>query len=107
MITLQLLQEGENERWFQESLFLITWLGSTGVYFRSKYISRNVVFQVQEETWLEYQEIKGTLLCGRGCLEEAVSWTLELILSSGTMEHSEVDVDFAVHPSFLELGYWL
>ena len=53
-----------------------------------------MVFQVQEDTWLDYQDIEGTILCERGCPEETVSWTPKLVSSSGTVSHSEVDVDF-------------
>ena len=69
---------------------------------RSQYASSNMVLQVQEETWLDYQDIQGMILCERGCIEETVSWTLELILYSSTVGHSEVDVDFAVYSRFAE-----
>ena len=59
-----------------------------------------MVFQVHEETWLYDQEIQGMILCDRGCLEETVSWTHELVFSSGKVGHSEVDVDFAVYSRF-------
>ena len=56
----------------------------------------NMNFIVQEETWLDDQWIQGTILCERGYLEKTFSWTPEPILSSGTVIHSDVDVDFAV-----------
>ena len=52
-----------------------------------------MVFQLQEETWLDNQEIQGTILCKRGYPEETVSKTPELIFSSGPVGHSEFDVD--------------
>ena len=66
-----------------------------------------MVFQVQEETWLDYQEIQGKISCERGCLEETFSWTPELILSNGPVGHSEFDVDFEVYYRFSESKYWL
>ena len=59
-----------------------------------------MVLQVQEETLLENQEIKGTILCDRGCSRETVSYPPELVFYSGTMGHSEVDVDFEVYYRF-------
>ena len=59
-----------------------------------------MVFQVQEETWLDYQEIQGKILCERGCTEENVSWTLGLILPSVPVVKSEFDIDLAVYPIF-------
>ena len=61
-----------------------------------------MVFQVQEETWLENQEIQGTILCERGCLEETVSWNTELVFYSVTVGHSEVDIDFIVYSRFAD-----
>ena len=66
----------------------------------SKCSSMKIVFKVQEETWLENQEIQGKILCERGCPEDTVSWTHELVLYSGTVGHSEVDIDFAVYSRF-------
>ena len=59
-----------------------------------------MIFQVQEETWLEYQEIQVTVLCERGCPEETVSWTPELLFSSGPVGHIEVNVYFSVYSMF-------
>ena len=42
------------------------------VSFWSQFASRNMVFQVQEETWLENQEIQGMILCGRVYQEDIV-----------------------------------
>ena len=64
-------------------------------------------FQVQEETWLDNQEIQGTILCKRGYKEEIISLTPELIFSSGPVAHSEVDVDFAVYSRFAKSKYRL
>ena len=47
----------------------------------SQYSSRNMVFQLEEETWLDNQEIQGAILCQTGCPEETVSWTPSLIFS--------------------------
>ena len=58
-------------------------------------------------TWLDDQEIQGTILSERGCLEEFVSWTPELVLSSVTAGRSEVDVDFVVYYWFEESRYLL
>ena len=66
-----------------------------------------MVFQLQEETWFYNQEIQGTILCERGCPEETVSQTLELIFSSGTMGHSEADVYFSVYYRFTVSKYRL
>ena len=66
-----------------------------------------MVFQVQEETWLDNQEIQGTILCKRVYPEEVVSKTPKLISSSGTMGHSEFNVYFAVYSRFVESKYWL
>ena len=55
-----------------------------------------MVFQVQEETWLDNKEIQVTILCKRGYSEYIVSQTPELVFSSAPVYHSEVDVDFAV-----------
>ena len=38
-----------------------------------QYASRNMVFQVQEEIWLDNQEIQGTILCKRGYSEDIIS----------------------------------
>ena len=51
---------------------------------------------------MENQEIQGTILCERGCPEETVSQTPQLILFSGTVGHSEVDVDFEVYSRFAD-----
>ena len=61
-----------------------------------------MVPQVKEETWLEYQEIQGTIFCNIVLPDDTVSWTPELILSSGTMGDSEVDVDFSIYSRFEE-----
>ena len=61
-----------------------------------------MVFQVQEEIWLDYQEIQVTILCEKECPEETVYWTHELVLYSGTMGHSEVDVNSLVYSRFAE-----
>ena len=45
------------------------------------------------------------ILCEKGCTEKTVSHTPELVLSSGTLGHSEVDVDFAVSSRFAESNY--
>ena len=68
--------------------------GSKSGSFWSQFSSGNMVFQVQEETWLYYQEIQGKLLCKKECTEEDVSWTLELVFLGVTVVHSEVNVDF-------------
>ena len=39
----------------------------------SQCASSNMVFQVQEETWMDNQEIQGTILCKRGYPEVIVS----------------------------------
>ena len=83
-----------------------------GNYFKefnlwSQCASRNMVLQVQEETWLENQEIQGTILCERWCSEETVSWTLELVFYNGPVDHSEIGVDFEVYYRFSESNYWL
>ena len=39
----------------------------------SQFASMNMVFKVQEETWLDDQEIQGTILCERGFPEDTVS----------------------------------
>ena len=53
-----------------------------------------MAFQVQERTLLDYQEIQDTIFCEMRCPEDTVSWTPELLFSSGPVGHSEVDVDF-------------
>ena len=70
------------------------------VNFWAQCASSNMVFKVQEETWLDDQEIHGTILCERECPEETVSRTPELVLSSSTVVHSEVNVDFEVYYRF-------
>ena len=45
------------------------------------------------------------ILCKKGYPEEIFSQTPELVFSSGTMGHSEVDVDFAVYYRFAESNY--
>ena len=64
-----------------------------------------MVFQVQEETLLGYQEIQGTILCKRECPEDTVSGSPELVFSGGMVGHSEVDVDFSVYSKFAESIY--
>ena len=64
-----------------------------------------MVFLVQDETLLDYHKIQSTILCWRGCLEENVSLTPELVPYSGPVVHSEVDVDFAVYYNFSESKY--
>ena len=54
---------------------------------------------------LDNQEIQCKILCKTGYPEEIVSLTPELILSSGPMGHSEVDVVFEVHSRFAESKY--
>ena len=49
---------------------------------------------------MDDQEIHGTILCERECPEETVSRTPELVLSSSTVVHSEVNVDFEVYYRF-------
>ena len=88
------------------TLFLLG-LGYTNVYFWSQYIYRNKVFQVQEETWLDYQKVQWDILCESVYLEEAVFWNLEIIFSSDKMGYGKVGVDFSVYPSFAESKYWL
>ena len=66
-----------------------------------------MVLQVQEEIRLDYQEIQGTLLCERLCLEETISQNTEIVFSSGPVVHSEFDVDFAVYCKFAESNYLL
>ena len=39
----------------------------------SQYASRNMVSQVQEEIWLDNQEIQGMILCMMGYSEDIVS----------------------------------
>ena len=53
-----------------------------------------MVFQVQDETLLCYQDIQGVILYDRVCPEENVSWTLELAFASSKMVHIQVDVYF-------------
>ena len=50
-----------------------TWEIFKEVRFWLQCASRNMVFQVPEETWFDNQEIQGTILCERGCLEETAS----------------------------------
>ena len=69
--------------------------------------SENIVFQVQEETWLYYQEIQGLILCERVCSKETISLIPELVFSSGPVRHIDVDVDFAVYYVFAKSKYWL
>ena len=61
-----------------------------------------MLFQVQGETWLGNQEIKGKILCDRVFPEETVNRTPKLLFYSGPMGHSEVDFDFAVHSKPVE-----
>ena len=44
-------------------------------------------------------------MCDIVCPEETVYSTIERILSSSTVGRSEIDVDFAVYPTFEESKY--
>ena len=68
----------------------------------SQCASRNMVFQVHEETWFVNQEIKDTILCDMGFPEDIVSWIPKLVFYSDPMGHSEVNVDFAVYCRFAD-----
>ena len=71
----------------------------------SQCASKNIVFQVQDETWLDNQEIQSMILCEMGCPEDTVSWTPELVFSIGKVGHSEVNVYFSVYSRFVESKY--
>ena len=100
-----------NTTWCWMMKFIVLRGVGNGIFFKefsfwSQCASRNMAFQVQEDTWVNYQEIQSTLLYNRGCPKETVSWTPELVFSSGPMGHIKVHVDFAVRYRFAESKYW-
>ena len=66
-----------------------------------------MVFQVKYETWLENKEIQYMIFCESTWTEETLSWTPELVFSTGPVGHSEVEVEFSVYYRFAESNYWL
>ena len=99
-----------HESCFMGSLFLIT-SDFLGNILQGNILLITIYFQ---EQWF-LNTLWNLIISGNsrhailksGWPEETVSWTPELILSSGPVIHSEVNVDSVVDSIFAKTKYWL